>query len=63
MSIVTMGFRWGIAFGPLLAGVLSILSFKLPFWVSGFLCLIGAWVVYHHMSETVERKHDGRSSR
>jgi hypothetical protein len=42
---------------------LSILSFKLPFWVSGFLCLIGAWVVYHHMSETVERKHDGRSSR
>ena len=53
MSIVTMGFGWGIAFGPLLAGVLSILSFKLPFWVSGFLCLVGAGVVYRYMSETV----------
>jgi MFS family permease len=56
MSIVTMGFGWGIAFGPLLAGVLSILSFKLPFWVSGFLCLIGAAVVHRYMSETVARR-------
>ena len=53
MSIVTMGFGWGIAFGPLLAGVLSILSFKLPFWVSGLLCLVGAGVVHRYMSETV----------
>jgi MFS family permease len=58
MSIVTMGFGWGIAFGPLLAGALSILSFKLPFWVSGFLCLLGAWVVHRHMSETVGRQMD-----
>ena len=59
MSIVTMGFGWGIAFGPLLAGVLSIVSFKLPFWVSGFLCLVGAWVVHRYMSETVARSGDG----
>jgi MFS family permease len=63
MSIVTMGFGWGIAFGPLLAGVLSVLWFKLPFWVSGFLCLLGAGVVYRYMSETVERKHGTPHSR
>jgi MFS family permease len=56
MSIVTMGFGWGIAFGPLLAGALSVVSFKLPFWASGILCLIGAAVVLIFMSETVERK-------
>jgi len=54
MSIVTMGFGWGIAFGPLMAGVLSMVAFQLPFWVAGFLCLIGAWVVYRYMTETVE---------
>jgi MFS family permease len=58
MSIVTMGFGWGIAFGPLLAGVLSIISFKLPFWTSGFLCLIGAGIVYRYMSETVKCRHE-----
>jgi len=57
MSIVTMGFAWGIAFGPLLAGVLSIVSFKLPFWASGFLCLCGAGIVHRYMSETVERRY------
>jgi MFS family permease len=57
MSIVTMGFGWGIAFGPLLAGVLSVFSFKLPFWVAGALCLIGAGVVLRYMSETVEHRH------
>lgn len=62
MSIVTMGFGWGIAVGPLLAGVLSVVSFKLPFWVSGFLCLIGAWVVYRYMSETVKRKRGNGDS-
>jgi MFS family permease len=58
-----MGFGWGIAFGPLLAGVLSTVSFKLPFWASGFLCLVGAWVVYRHMSETVERRRGAGDSR
>jgi MFS family permease len=62
MSIVTMGFGWGIAVGPLLAGVLSLVSFKLPFWISGFFCLMGAWVVYRYMSETVKRKGGGANS-
>jgi MFS family permease len=63
MSIVTMGPGWGIAFGPLLAGVLSVLWFKLPFWASGLLCLLGAGVVYRYMSETVERQHGTPHSR
>lgn len=54
MSIVTMGFGLGIAFGPLLAGVLSIVFFELAFWVDGFLCLVGSLVVYLFMSETVQ---------
>lgn len=53
MSIVTMGFGLGIAFGPLLAGALSIFFFELPFWVDGGLCLAGAVVVYLFMVETV----------
>lgn len=61
MSIVTMGFGWGIAFGPLLAGVLSSYSFKLPFWASGGLCLIGAVVVICCMSETVPKRKAGNS--
>lgn len=55
MSIVTMGFGLGIAFGPLMAGFLAIFFFKLPFWVDGALCLIGSLVVYLFMTETVER--------
>jgi MFS family permease len=61
MSIVTMGFGWGIAFGPLLAGVLSIYSFKLPFWASGGLSLIGAVVVIIFMSETVPKRDADKS--
>jgi len=54
MSIVTMGFGLGIAFGPLLAGILSLLFFELAFWVDGLLCLLGAVVVYFSMTETVK---------
>jgi MFS family permease len=51
MSVVTMGFGLGIAFGPLLAGILGIVFFQLPFWADGLLCLCGAGAVYRFMSE------------
>ena len=54
MSIITMGFGLGLAIGPLLAGLLAVVFFELPFLTAGFLSLVGAWVVYHYMPETVE---------
>lgn len=56
MSIITMGFGFGIAVGPLLAGLLAVFSFELPFIAMGLLCLVGSWIVYRYMPETVERK-------
>jgi MFS family permease len=55
MSIITMGFGLGIAGGPLLAGVLGVWSFELPFVVAGMLSLIGAWLVFRYVPETVGR--------
>lgn len=55
MSIITMGFGLGIALGPLLAGVLAVYSFVLPFIVGGVLSLLGAWAVYQYVPETVNR--------
>jgi MFS family permease len=55
MSIVTMGFTLGIAIGPLIAGVLSIFFFELPFIVGGLMALFGGWVVYRYVPETVDR--------
>lgn len=56
MSIVTMGFGLGIAFGPMIAGFLAIFFFELPFLVDGALCLIGSVLVYFFMTETVQRQ-------
>jgi MFS family permease len=53
MSVVTMGFGLGISVGPLLAGLLSVFFFELPFIVIGIASLIGSWFVYQHMPETV----------
>jgi len=55
MSIVTMSFGLGIAAGPLIAGILAVVSFELPFLIGGVLSLIAAWVVYHFVPETVRR--------
>jgi len=55
MSIITMGFGLGIALGPLLAGVLAVYSFVLPFIVGGVFSLLGAWAVYQYVPETVDR--------
>ncbi len=56
MSIITMGFGLGIALGPLVAGILAVNSFQLPFVVAGVLSLLGAWVVYRYVPETVHRE-------
>ncbi len=55
MSIITMGFGLGIALGPLIAGLLAVVNFQLPFIIGGFLSLIAAWVVFHYVPETVQR--------
>jgi MFS family permease len=56
MSIITMGFGLGLALGPLLAGVLVLAFFELPFLVGGLLSLMGAWIVYRYVPETVVRQ-------
>ncbi|MEJ2634116.1 MAG: MFS transporter [Calditrichia bacterium] len=55
MSIITMGFGFGIALGTLMAGVLAVIAFALPFWVSAFITFIAAWVVYHNVPETINQ--------
>lgn len=56
MSIVTMGFGLGIALGPLIAGVLAVSFFELPFLIGGVMSLLGAWIVYQYVPESVQRK-------
>ncbi len=56
MSIITMGFGLGIAVGPLLAGILAVVFFELPFITGGVLALVAAWVVYRFLPETVGRR-------
>jgi MFS family permease len=55
MSIVTIGFGLGLALGPLIAGVLAMHSFEMPFMIGGLMCLFGAWVVLRYVPETVRR--------
>jgi MFS family permease len=55
MSVVTIGFGLGLALGPLIAGVLALHSFEMPFMIGGLMCLFGAWVVMHCVPETVRR--------
>jgi MFS family permease len=55
MSIVTMGFGLGIALGPLIAGLLAVYSFELPFVIGGLLCLAAAAIVLRYVPETVRR--------
>lgn len=55
LSIVTMGLGLGIAVGPLLAGVLAVFFFALPFFVIGGITLAGTVYVYKMMPETVSR--------
>ncbi len=59
MSIITMGFGLGIALGPLMAGVLDVYSFELPFLAGAVMCLAGAWIVVRWVPETVVRRRPG----
>jgi MFS family permease len=62
MSLITTGFGLGLAVGPLLAGLLAVVFFELPFLAGGFLSLVGAWVVHRYLPETVvRRKHIGKA--
>ena len=56
MSVITMGFGLGLAAGPLLAGLLAVVFFELPFFVGGLMSLVAAWIVLRYMPETVQRK-------
>ncbi len=65
MSIITMGFGLGIAIGPLMAGVLAVSSFELPFILSGVMTLVIAWLFFHFVPETLKvdlGERMGRSS-
>jgi MFS family permease len=53
MSIVTMGFGLGIALGPLIAGLLAVSSFRLPFFFVGFPLRVSAWIIRGKVPETV----------
>lgn len=53
MSIVTMGFGFGVALGSLFAGILRMYYFALPFLVVGFLSAIAAWMVHRYARESV----------
>ena len=55
MSLLAMGFGLGIAIGPLMAGILAVYSFPLPFVIGGLMSLVGAWVVQCNVPETVVR--------
>ncbi len=55
MSIITMGFGLGIAVGPLVAGVLAVVFFELPFLIGGALSILAAWIVHRNVPETVQR--------
>ena len=59
LSIVTTGFGLGIALGPLIAGVLGAFVFELPFIIGGALTMVGAWIVYRFVPETVHRGEAG----
>jgi MFS family permease len=56
MSITTMGFSLGISVGPLLAGILAVFSFRLPFIIVGIMLLIGVWIVHRYVPETIVRR-------
>ena len=54
MGLVSAGFGFGMALGPLLGGFLSVVFFDLPFIVAGIMSLAGAGVVWHYMPETID---------
>ncbi len=56
MGLMAMGFGLGIALGPLVAGLLAVYSFELPFLIGAGMCLVAVWVVVRFVPETVVRR-------
>jgi len=55
MSVITTGFFLGLTIGPIIAGTLAVYFFELPFWVGAVMSLIGAWIVYQYVPETIKK--------
>lgn len=53
LSVLTMAFGLGVAIGPLVSGVLVGYGFVLPFAFGAGLAVIGLWLVYTQVIETV----------
>ncbi len=54
LSILTMGFGFGIAVGPLTSGYLIRYGFLTPFLFGALLALMGTLLVATHIEETIE---------
>jgi MFS family permease len=63
LSVLTMAFGLGIAFGPLSAGFLVGLGFVVPFAFGTLLALCGLALVYTQVEETVGRETPAAGSR
>jgi len=63
MSVITMGFGLGIAVGPLIAGILALVSFQLPFYIGGALSLLAAWIVHHKVPESIHVREERLAQR
>jgi len=55
MSIITTGFGLGIAAGPLIAGLLAVSDFHLPFFFVGSMLAVSALVIHRKVPETARR--------
>ncbi|MFP4590041.1 MAG: MFS transporter [Halobacteriales archaeon] len=53
LSVLTMAFGFGVAFGPLVSGFLVELGFVVPFIVAGALAAVGLVLVATQVEETV----------
>ncbi|MFW6448635.1 MAG: MFS transporter [Halobacteriota archaeon] len=54
LSVLTMAFGFGVAFGPLVSGFLVEFGFVVPFAVAGILAAIGFVLVVTQVEETVD---------
>jgi MFS family permease len=54
LSLLTMGFGLGIAFGALLSGILVGFGFSVPFVAATLVGVVGLYLVYTQVGETVE---------
>ena len=53
LSVLTMAFGFGVAFGPLMSGFLVSFGFAVPFAVGAVLAAVGAVLVWTQVEETI----------